>query len=89
MDIIGVARCGRAERNGGTCGSAVVTVGAATSSPEYSDQTPFSHHGIHLVRPTYILPALYFNGCTRTGLFAQTHASLQHTNMSHKRRISA
>jgi len=53
MDIIGVARRGRAGRNEGTCESAVITIGAATSSPEYLDQIPFSHHGIYLVRSTF------------------------------------
>lgn len=49
MDIISVARSGRAGRSGDACESAAVTFGAATSlSPEYSNQTPISYHGIIL-----------------------------------------
>lgn len=96
MDIIGVARCGRIERNESTCGSAVVSVGVATSSPKYSDQIPLSL--ITLI--TFILydrllflSTVFLNGCTWTGLFCAdtrqpvTCGYIQNT--SRKRRISA
>jgi len=81
MDIIGVARCGRAGRNEGTCESAVITIGATTSFPEYLDQIPFSHHDIY--DRLLFLPVLCFlNNCTRELIFfTQTHGSLQYTDI--------